>query len=1548
MSEPGGSGTINGVLFQLLGALEWGTATLRHVPVTDDFTLILEPAGGGGDVRIDLGSKLRVEQWKAKTGQGTWSLRTIINSVLPDLFLAVNPKDFESTVEFVFKTEGREGELDEAKTFFASLAATVPAENTPLNIDDQEPVRFFPEKDGHCTRLALFKKILEPIRKREAVKGEFLNLSERKLYFLLRRFRLESTVSVSDLELQLEARLSELIDDVGDAKAKRREACGIIMDMVSAGEVKIRPAELLRKLRITGRAIRTVAAWRVARNTLATRLDDQLETEKYESRLEVRSLTSVISQNPIAIIAGESGFGKTWRLASAARAAMSVQCASIWVRATGDAAETFRQIAWEVWHFGLGQQSQAAWDVVDERLRDAPVSEPEPILSVFLDNVQSVAEATLLVRFPWRRRRMRLVLTTTKTIADALAQIHRSDAEVIPISEFTVLQLREYLRRRAQSWASVPASIRDTLHRPILARLFCDLVGTTGWQAHNEFELYAAYWRRIITAETQVEHPGDAVPLRRLARSALEPDSIYPWPAADLAAAGLNDEVRQRLERIGWLRRIGNDAAEISHDRLLNWAAAEAVAEEWRTGAVGIDQSIERLSQHAGDAPEFRPKRRLASAAADFLWIIFRDETAVNFDRLLPMLKQLEGRSPRSSMAADVYRNVLPATGPGIVPLLLSRLEGPEAHYEKPELALIAESIARCIGLHPKARTEILTKLTDDTSQARADLFALVLAKIPQSASLDWLWALHRKNTELIYGAQSRDFIDSYRRSLHALEKNVALDATWLDSKLAGNNLTPRELGEMARLLSALPTNVGLPLWVKHRPGLLATLAASERFLLAKCIGRFRDTTVNDRLREWALNTENSIAQGECLAVLCQVDPDDVLARLCEFGIKRFVFIHHRAFGSLFAQRPTVTSEALQAWMKAEPAECWRIADFYLRLRPELADAAVVRFLLQQWEAVVVQATQAEKAEPHKLSYHARILIRFRAPNALQEYRRWGNSSLDQTLGKFVVRLAGRPSGWFRERLDVFFVLLLRFGGDGLRTAVNGWLASDEALQHGWADLSLLVANDETRTLLRQRAASSAVVDSSPRKLPWDQAEALVLLAALGENQTIIQTVLRWGEQVVFIPLTEVRESQPPMTEAEIAPAIAALADGEPLDQRANAAYALGLSGRPQDAAHLLPLIQGAGPATDLIVAALHGLDMLGTKEPSAIPHLRRWLADSASAPPAAKLLIMLGTDEALNALEQSVLRQEPPASDSFRWNVYRPMLRNPGQRDRLLRQMWNLRPKDSDPWQWMQSPLAELLPEFADLGTADVEAVLWQFAFPKSGPVNNVGRATAAVQGIAKINPDEAYAMAEAKLLEANGDSENWIQLLVSIDAKRAPESLLNCAMCGGPTLTLWQLGAALRKLHQSDRVRDLILTRLGSGSDGSRAIAAELAGWQGDELLAIELTKIASAPSEDTVLQATHRALQRLARERTAREVAATMPNLAGIDRWIAADVWCHLVEPLSMSTGFCPDDYAATLRLIPPLYLDRLQSDFSNRMQEFKRKAEDIDRQKKREAE
>src|ERR1700741_5246887 len=94
MASAGGSATINGILFQLLGTLA-RTAQLQleaaqQQESADRVLLRIEPLGGGGDLRIHFPTKRIIEQWKARTGGGPWSLRQIIDNVLVDLYRAVD------------------------------------------------------------------------------------------------------------------------------------------------------------------------------------------------------------------------------------------------------------------------------------------------------------------------------------------------------------------------------------------------------------------------------------------------------------------------------------------------------------------------------------------------------------------------------------------------------------------------------------------------------------------------------------------------------------------------------------------------------------------------------------------------------------------------------------------------------------------------------------------------------------------------------------------------------------------------------------------------------------------------------------------------------------------------------------------------------------------------------------------------------------------------------------------------------------------------------------------------------------------------------------------------------------------------------------------------------------------------------------------------------------------------------------------------------------------------------------------------------------------
>jgi hypothetical protein len=65
MAQAGGSATINGILYQILGTLNWAANIhLRAQLSGDDIEeaiLVIEPCEGGGDLRIEEKSKRTIE-----------------------------------------------------------------------------------------------------------------------------------------------------------------------------------------------------------------------------------------------------------------------------------------------------------------------------------------------------------------------------------------------------------------------------------------------------------------------------------------------------------------------------------------------------------------------------------------------------------------------------------------------------------------------------------------------------------------------------------------------------------------------------------------------------------------------------------------------------------------------------------------------------------------------------------------------------------------------------------------------------------------------------------------------------------------------------------------------------------------------------------------------------------------------------------------------------------------------------------------------------------------------------------------------------------------------------------------------------------------------------------------------------------------------------------------------------------------------------------------------------------------------------------------------
>ncbi len=176
MAPSGGSTTIYGILYQVLGALG---SVLKHHIAGDKVSIILEPSNGG-DSQIHSRQAVIVEQWKSMDGGGTWSFNDFAGKVAHDLYRAVPERDSlercDKDYKFVLRTEARIGAWKPAYDFFKTkLRPLDPSENVSDALRALGEERY--ETGSRTKALLNEKKRPEPIpvsgvEERDATKGE--------------------------------------------------------------------------------------------------------------------------------------------------------------------------------------------------------------------------------------------------------------------------------------------------------------------------------------------------------------------------------------------------------------------------------------------------------------------------------------------------------------------------------------------------------------------------------------------------------------------------------------------------------------------------------------------------------------------------------------------------------------------------------------------------------------------------------------------------------------------------------------------------------------------------------------------------------------------------------------------------------------------------------------------------------------------------------------------------------------------------------------------------------------------------------------------------------------------------------------------------------------------------------------------------------------------------------------------------------------------------------------------------------------------------------
>lgn len=579
MVPPGGSATLYGVLYQLLGSLHH-TVRLRIAQrnegkVVLGASLILEPAGGGGDLRIQLPRQRIVEQWKARTTGKAWSLTDITTKVLPDLYKDPELDHPADNTRYVFATEGRPAE--EAQAFFTRFRNPVPEEDSLAELRRED--------------LKVLRETAKAVRKPKRFKSEPDSLTYPKLLRLLSRFEIREGQKANDLAEEIRLWLLPLVDIREEAEAKREQLCTMILSKAAHGEVEIVPEDLLREAGLHGVSLANMAELRKRALEVVER---EVARRRYARDRDVRNRPDWPENKPILIVAGESGQGKTWQLArlalDLARKKDGDKILSVFLVSQGNAAGDLQLAADLLWKQAWGHDASKSLDRVADHLREAQRKIGQPWLVVCVDGVQGLSAArTLIDAFDWERWGIRLALSVPREAGTALERERPDQVYLRVLRDFTESELRQYLRHHNRRSEDLPSDVRETLRRPLLAGIYTTIESDPQWRLTREYMLYEEYWRWLEMAREQADHPEDLVRVKRLALTLLDEEPGYPWTWERLEQAGLTGEPRRRLEQAGWwVQTSGREGMEVWHDRLLSWALAVAVAEQGSAAELAI------------------------------------------------------------------------------------------------------------------------------------------------------------------------------------------------------------------------------------------------------------------------------------------------------------------------------------------------------------------------------------------------------------------------------------------------------------------------------------------------------------------------------------------------------------------------------------------------------------------------------------------------------------------------------------------------------------------------------------------------------------------------------------------------------------------------------------------------------------------------------------------------------------------------------------------------------------------------------------------------
>lgn len=1393
--QAGGASTIHGIVYQLLWSL-LEASTLRIEQFEDDPSsdgsasqafLILEPRGGGGDTVVCYPDVTVIQQLKAKSTEGSWSLRSVVHEVLPDLYKAV---DLDAAQQYEFVTEGRQGDWKAAEFVFHRIAG-LPLPNSYASarraLDNGGTVRFggsLTDDGAHTsevTERVLFERIFGVLRDHLASRNDSDDVLCQKLWKLLSNLRCRWEQTEAKLKERLLRRLRAVVDRQEDAK---RTLNALLMDLANRAKAGNTHVDVDAWFRAQGLDAVPLTAWHHIVSRSADTLEQALPNLGYRPEEDARSLVVPepfrlwqFGSLPYLVLAGESGQGKTWQTVALARA-VSQEDPAVLLSARGDGRADKEEAARLFWQNVCGHDGLLSLDRIAERVRATTPHRSGQWLTLFMDNVLSADEAAEIVRELTYVGGVRVVMSAPPEVATQFHNLFPEKVAVLPVENFTDEELLRYVSGGdLAAFHDIPPDVRETIRRPLLASLYRSLTNEGHWSDTTEYELYARYYKTRCK-DAVLRKYRMAIPALRQAALSVWAGKAYPWTVPALQALGFTEPLLNYLTDIGWLRRDERDRYHVWHDRLLNWCVAEAVAEALADGELDAADVGARCADLLWTDRPMR-ERRLGYVPMDLVWLLAQRGPEMA-DVLDTVLQQLEKGYLETQ---GLYERLLPTVGDVIAPAVFRRLEaaeGDNAHLDRRAMAkmlavLAAEAVA------PGA-IRLLQSENWELRQAGTK----VLAQRPSAGALEPLWArycvLKREERDgyQTHEARPRDILWEQMDVWSALGKCVALAPDWLTVKINAANAQSQPVGALTAFLRNVPD--GKARWIQVKATLRQKIRREdgERHYAYNAF-HWRDNEEIGWLKE-RLSVEEDVIGAYCLRALIRISPKTALAALPQLPAWELSVTRKWTLADLLAQCPTETPSRMRELMNGD--DRWAYAAAYADL-PDAINEETLDLLLDDLAFAFEQGTAETLWDALKC-----VAGVCRLPLLRRLWARAG-TEWENSLTTMIVEKGPLPGYWHNFMLETATQVLYKVGGHGFTRVVNHWLGVAEpyARLHGILRAQLHPDEESTR-LLERIALSRGKAEPGSDSIPqWHSRLAHKALASTGSWEAVVQTIVHRYENVHGDVLSSLPADIEALPDSIMRSAFEALAEDA---KHPGAIMALGFGRRSDYIVHITNVLadEDVQSTNDTVNACVRALAMMLHLGPEQIDVLARRLACPEGCWLVVNTLCHDGSERAayslLDYVRSELARNRQgalgPSDLEVPFAAIKFVLRQPATRAQAIGLCRNRIAQGAE-MDYIAMCLARSLadgveqePAFqAALDGERTRAFFADEAFRQDGWVRRVGNKSRSIRGLAAFQRDAAYVAALRVLQSADAhDREYAPYTLLELDRARATTDLL------------------------------------------------------------------------------------------------------------------------------------------------------------------------------